>query len=1199
MEEPTTKEDFLNPVPLDPSGPEAVAPSTSIDPVRRLSSIRQKAASEDSQILEMEKSFGINRAEPNKPVEHANQEDKNSEADIRMMEDALHVSRETIGHLVARKTGAYAKQAVGGVSDSVQNMWNLAVDVADWGENYLAKQGIGPGDIVEKFHADISPVSEGQSFDESLVRSVTGFLVPFMGWSKVLRAGKAVGAIEKFAKFTAAGAITDFTVTDPTKGRLSDLIEKNPSLRNPISGYLASDPTDTVWDSRMKTTLEGMGLGMATGAIGEGLFTVLKHLRARWSTNTLVKEAERSVPPPPSPEMVSKGADLPLSAETKAAQEAVSQGQKPTEVIGVKQVPGQGTMLDVIKEAKSTEPQVAGVTKPMTTLPDKAGNIRLDKYDLPDRVKSVMAQTDEVFSEQMSKARGEPVNAEDIAGLADDLNMSVRDLVNIPQTNALNKAQIFKLRQTIAASSEIVFESASKARGGSMADKAMLLQALDAHRAIQARLAGATSEWGRSGLAFKMEVAAAGTKEKQRILKELIDSAGGEDTLTGIAEKLINLKTPREISQVLQRTKWESFKDATFSVYINSLLSGPRTHINNFLTNTSAVAGRISEHAGSAVQGKLRGSELGERITFGQIGAEISALVNGVGDSFQLAAKAFKTGKPIMDRLTKVDTALSQSVANLSDGNQSVIAQAFGPLASFVSTPTRALMAADEFFKSLHHRMSIHQTAILEAEKMVASGNLKAGKEFSEKVASLIANPTEPMVSQAITDMRYYTFTKELTGASRSIDQTIKKIPPVRVIMPFVKTNLNLLEYQIERSPFGYLMPNVRAEIAKGGIARDQALSKMLLGSSAMAYGGYLTASGIITGSGPANPDQRKLREESGWQPYSVKVGDKYYRYDKMDPFGGLLATAADTAEIITQLSEHSPGDEGKIVAATAGIIADHLTPNFLVDSFGSFAEAVNDKTGKKWERFLENFATSFVVPSIARTATRMTDTTKRDTSSDPRSPHPYFQEMLNKMKANIPGLSDSLPPQINRFGEVIDRWPGYGLDALSPVYTSQFISSPGRDELMRLGMSGPIMNPEPRPGEEHLRISWPDRILEMGRQQYKLNPQEYAVFSRLAAGIGLKAFHGKTLIQTLDDTVKGGFKDLGPFRNNDEDRKLQIKKIFSMYERAAVGEFFQASQKQLPGVSAQGMYQTIMEQIKTRSKKVMEKPGKPSVGVQ
>jgi hypothetical protein len=64
-----------------------------------------------------------------------------------------------------------------------------------------------------------------------------------------------------------------------------------------------------------------------------------------------------------------------------------------------------------------------------------------------------------------------------------------------------------------------------------------------------------------------------------------------------------------------------------------------------------------------------------------------------------------------------------------------------------------------------------------------------------------------------------------------------------------------------------------------------------------------LNRMGLLTGAGPQNPTDRKvwLMEH---QPYSIRVGDKWVRYDRYDVLGGLLSIPATIVDATTNVPE-------------------------------------------------------------------------------------------------------------------------------------------------------------------------------------------------------------------------------------------------------------------------------------------------------
>jgi hypothetical protein len=50
----------------------------------------------------------------------------------------------------------------------------------------------------------------------------------------------------------------------------------------------------------------------------------------------------------------------------------------------------------------------------------------------------------------------------------------------------------------------------------------------------------------------------------------------------------------------------------------------------------------------------------------------------------------------------------------------------------------------------------------------------------------------------------------------------------------------------------------------------------------------------LVTGGGPVDYKKRDTLESTGWQPYSVKIGDHYISYRRLEPVGLVMALVAD-----------------------------------------------------------------------------------------------------------------------------------------------------------------------------------------------------------------------------------------------------------------------------------------------------------------
>src|SRR5947209_14307675 len=103
-----------------------------------------------------------------------------------------------------------------------------------------------------------------------------------------------------------------------------------------------------------------------------------------------------------------------------------------------------------------------------------------------------------------------------------------------------------------------------------------------------------------------------------------------------------------------------------------------------------------------------------------------------------------------------------------------------------------------------------------------------------------------------------------------------------------MRTPLTLAHFTLERSPgLNLLSSTWRADYAAGGALRAAAMGKVTGGALLMGSAIYFSQAGLITGGGPADPKLRQHKIElEGWRPYSIRVGDVYYGYDRLSPVG-------------------------------------------------------------------------------------------------------------------------------------------------------------------------------------------------------------------------------------------------------------------------------------------------------------------------
>ena len=907
------------------------------------------------------------------------------------------------------------------------------------------------------------------------VRAISQFLTGFI---PALRGVKALGVTGVAAPAT-AGAIADATVFDPQEERLSNLIQDVPSLQNPITEYLAAGSEDTDAEGRFKNAVEGLALGGAADSLIQGV-RLVKSRRA------LVEAAEAE--------------GKPVEQMIEEAM-ATMKGGMPTP----REMPPGQEYIPFDEAAEAVQPTIRVPEFKMGATdaePEAARNINLANLNTTEDVSTLIDEVARADAPNMNDARRQKITNQDLPKLADDLGMTVEDLLARRQGSAFNAEQILAARKILVASGENLVKLAGAAKNGSEMDLALFRRAMGQHRAIQAQVSGMTAEAGRALQSFR--VVAASSREQERMIKEALQTTGGEAVSRDMAAMLSELDSPEQIGRFVKEANAATTQDKVFEVWINALLSSPTTHMVNILSNTLVAALTVGE--------RKIASAIGPNIPPGEASAQLKGLVDGARDGFRLAWNALKTGEPT-DPLQKVEAEKFRAVTseNLNIGGSA--ARYADYVGEVIRTPGRMLMAGDEFFKSVGYRMEMYAQAYRQAFNEGLRDEAAA-----KRVVEIIENPPENVRLAAMDASRYQTFTNQLGKVGKAAENLRNNVPYARVVMPFVRTPVNVMSFAFERTPLAPLSSSFREEIAAGGARRDLALGKLISGSMAMAVSADLALSGSITGAGPTDPKMRNIMRATGWQPYSIKVGDKYYAYNRLDPVGTLLGLAADVTEIIGQTTE---AEAAQIATASALAVAQNMASKTylsgVTDFFDAFFGASPDPEAANYKlnRYLQRLASS-VVPSFFATI-------ERAMSPEMSATYGY----IDRIKSRIPGYSDDLPPRRNIFGEPIVLEGGIGPDFMSPIYVSTVKDDPVADEMVR----------------QQVAVGMPRRQI----QGIELDAKQYDRYVLLYSGIEAQ-MSLKEQLRSMFDTRSYKNATDGP----EGGKALMVKSVFTAYRDMA-----------------------------------------------
>lgn len=697
------------------------------------------------------------------------------------------------------------------------------------------------------------------------------------------------------------------------------------------------------------------------------------------------------------------------------------------------------TMDDIIK---NTPPASAYEDWDAAAL-SKVGNVRVDKLDTPQDISRALSAANRIAGGFDNARRGKITQAE-TAALASDLGMTADQLLTRRKGTAFNAEQALAARRILAKSgNELVNLARRVQQAGDDPGSEMLAafrKALVRHTAIQEQVSGGTAEAGRALAQFRM---VAGSKEiPGRVLDGLVSAGGGPTRLKEAAEAIIDLeRDPANLNRFIEKASKPRFKDKLVEVWYNFLLSGPQTHAVNILSNTMTSLGQIPEHMVAAGIGRARRAlnpKAVDRVTSSEVGARAIGLMQGTKEGLREIADRFRKqdGDPSgawngVKRWGNAvaDVEPSDFVSKIEGQSQKAVS---GVKGKWLRVPSSALTIEDEFFKGIARRMELTGLAVRSAER----AGLK-GDEAKAHIAGLIANPPDAMLQQVMDYGRYLTFQRPLGPVGSKLSAITNDMPIFKAVLPFIRTPINLFKFTAERSPVAFMLKEWRKDFLAGGAQRDLAVARAMVGTGVGAVVAELAAQGKITGSTPGDDNRARLLRAQGWQPYSIKIGDQYYSYRRLDPFAMTFGTAADIATLGDNMTDKQREEGvGLVFASVVSNIASKTWLSGLTDAL----EAISDPE-RYGDAFIERLAGSVTVPTGVAQVARTIDPTMRETP-----------DVGSAIQARIPGMSAGLYPKRDVWGEPIVGEGGVGPDIVSPIWTSTAKDDPISQEALRVG---------------------------------------------------------------------------------------------------------------------------------------------------
>ena len=696
---------------------------------------------------------------------------------------------------------------------------------------------------------------------------------------------------------------------------------------------------------------------------------------------------------------------------------------------------------------------------------ERVGNIDVTRLDTPQDIRRALKTSHNMLGGFDAATRGRITHAE-TEQLASELNMSADQLLKRRKGQAFNAEEALAARQILAKSGNELVNAAKQLRqmGDDPGSEALAVfrQKWMRHVAIQEQVAGMTAEAGRVLQQFRQ---AANSREvRGDVLEALVRGGGGRETMVDAADALIEAAevSPGVFNTFAKQAAKPKWRDKISELYINMLLSNPPTHVVNMVSNTLTTMAQIPEYATGATIGAARRAAMGNRakdaIRASEVGARAIGLLQGAKEGVRLFARALRTGEPD-DFVSKVEGDQYNAIGGLKG--------------EVIRVPTRLLTAEDQFFKGVARRMELNG----QAARIASREGLK-GDAWDARVAELTASPTDDMLQRSLDYGKYLTFQQKLGETGRHVSGFAQSNLLAKVVLPFVRTPINLMKFATERSIAAPLLKEWRDDFRAGGERRDMAVAKMMLGTGFAAMFYEAALDGRITGGAPPDPAKTRLLYADGWQPYSIRVGDRWISYSRLDPFSTTIGVAADMATLPDGLSDRQKDDKATMLVAS---IMGNLASKTWLSGASAFSEALSDP-GRYADNWMQRTAGAFAVPAGVAGVTREIDPVSRQRES-----------IGEAVQARVPGMSSDLMPRRDVFGEPIE-FDSLGPDMVSPFWQSQAQDDPVVREMLRIGKS----------------VSAPGRQYTEDGERVDYSPEDYDRYSEIAGRLTYNALLGE-----------------------------------------------------------------------------------------
>ncbi len=499
----------------------------------------------------------------------------------------------------------------------------------------------------------------------------------------------------------------------------------------------------------------------------------------------------------------------------------------------------------------------------------------------------------------------------------------------------------------------------------------------------------------------------------------------------------------------------------TISILRNAgLLTGPRTHVTNFISNAAFAATEEAKRVPAALADAAMAGVFGRdrSVQGANVGAVARAIwaarTKGVSEAKRVLAEG--------SHAEHLDAGLRelnyQGLHRLADRTQSQTAatalRKTGDAINFYGkAPFRALSAADRIFKAYHHQRALESAAWVQARQDAKAGLISAD-QIKARAAEIVEAPPKWMDLEAKAYAEFATFNnpnvlaKGIGAFERTVTEGLRSQGNdtgaelfrlgMRTVVPFRNTPSNI----VFRILWDYSGLAATKEIGQAAVMQlaKQSVKPEQQKAIAEAFGRGAVGVGLamlgysLAADGKATPVYNNDRGEQGVDEYAgrqsgaVKIGGMWHRIMNISPVGNMVALGA-TLYHDANRSDATPEDRAWSAAGVATRTVSELP---MMQGTKAVTDFMMDP-GNRAGQFVSGMAGSFV-PTIAADAATLIDPTRRE-----YKPGKQESSITHGVKYRMPFLRSTLAPARDVLG---DKLPASRLNAINPL-----LSQPAKED--------------------------------------------------------------------------------------------------------------------------------------------------------